>query len=100
SRRVASGAVAPGAAGEDSKGDRLVRVRFELAGRGMVRHQEDRKFTERRESGQHRADYQLVDTLDRLGLQVGASHVSGLIGRLDMEEQEVARLQRIEPVVR
>src|SRR5580692_1051062 len=77
---------------------RFRRMSLELARCRMIGHQQDREIAQRAKPREHRPDDQLVDTLDRFLLQIGAAHVTGFVGRLDMQQQEVARLQRFEAV--
>src|SRR5271156_3111609 len=71
---------------------------LELARRRVIRHQQDREIAKRPKPSEHRADDQLVDALDRFLLQIGTAHVTGFVRRLDMQQQEVARLERFEAV--
>src|ERR1700704_7108072 len=64
----------------------------------MIGHQQQRPFAEPRQLCQQRPENQLVDSLDRLDLVIGSAHVAGLIGRLDMQQEEVTPLERVEAI--
>ena len=64
----------------------------------MVGHQQQRGSRRAPATREHRPDNQLVDTFERLDLEIGAAHMTGLVGRLDMQQQEIAALERFESV--
>ena len=67
----------------------------------MIRHQQQRPFAERGQLREHRAKDKFVDPLERLNFVIGAAHVAGLVGRLDMEQEEVAtRMEYTEEALR
>ena len=66
----------------------------------MIGHQQQRPFAERRQLCEHRTEDRFVDPLERLDLVIGAAHVAGLVGRFDVEQEEVAPFERVEPKAR
>src|SRR5262249_41769024 len=85
----------------DHEGHRIARVRLQRAGRRVVGHDEHAPFAAHRaqplEDGAHDL---LVEVLDRLDLLVRIAHVAALVGRLHVQEEEVAGLEGAKPVLR
>ena len=55
----------------------------------MVGHQQEPELAQLGQTLEHRPEHQFVDALDRFDLEIGAAHVAGFVGSLDMEQQEI-----------
>src|SRR5712692_2558679 len=84
----------------DHERHRLVGVRLQGARRRVVGHDQHAPLATRgAQPFQQRADDLLVHVLDRLDLLLRVAHVAALVGRLDVEEEEVALLEGTQPVL-
>src|SRR5213083_1416786 len=84
----------------DDEGHRVVGVRLQRARRRMVGHDQQAPLAARgAQPLEQRADHLRVHVLDRLDLLLRVAHVAALVGRLDVQEEEVALRQGAQPVL-
>src|SRR6266581_4870884 len=85
----------------DDEGHRIARMRLERAGCRVIGHDEDTPLAAHRAQPlEHGAHDLLVEVLDRLDLLPRIAHVTAFVGRLHVQEEEVARLEGTEAVLR
>src|SRR5205809_7144514 len=84
----------------DDERHRLGSVRLERARGRVIGHDQQAPLAARGPQPlEQRADHLLVHVLDRLDLLLRVAHVAALVGRLDVQEEELALLEGAQPVL-